>query len=166
MSSRVIIGTLRFCTKSIDTLNMALNILHLSCSVSQKNIIVDGYTINAQEEVLYMQINPNDKKGFDLFNKINQKLSEIEVQLRFHGIEKNKREQEQARIDNELYLVRQLQNEQEKLAYEQRQLELEKTNFIEAKKQALINKAKEKGYSVQERVENGVVKLKLVKRIY
>ena len=64
------------------------------------------------------------------------------------------------------YGVRKLKKEEEKFLYEKKKAELEQEDFINAKKQAIILKAKEKGYSVKESVENGNIKLKLIKRIY
>ena len=43
---------------------------------------------------------------------------------------------------------------------------LKDQSYVDAKKQAIIDKAKSMGYSVEERSENGAVKLKLVKRVY
>ena len=82
------------------------------------------------------------------------------------SIERNRLEQEKAKQEAEAYRVRQLKREEERLDYEKKQLELERQSFVEAKKRAIIAKAKGKGYSVEERAENGDIKLKLIKRIY
>jgi transposase len=113
-----------------------------------------------------MKAASTDTVGLRLFNDINKKLAEIEAQLCAQNIEKNKFDQEKARLDESLFRFRQLKKEQDQLNYEKRKLELEQESFVEAKKQAIIEKAKERGYSVQERIENGVVKLKLIKRMY
>ena len=90
----------------------------------------------------------------------------MERQLRVQSINRNKQEQERAVKENEAYRIRQLKREEDRLAYERQKLELEQKSFIEAKKASVIAKAKEMGYSVKESIEDGVIKLKLIKRIY
>lgn len=113
-----------------------------------------------------MRISERNSVALSLFEKVNGKLSEIEAQLRVQEIERNRLEQERAKEEAEAYRVRQLKREEERLDYERKKLELERQNFVEAKKQAIITKAKTMGYSVEERTENGTVKLKLIKRLY
>lgn len=166
MSSRVVVLTKRFCTNSIENLCEAISFLGYSYEKTDSCILVDECSIETEGAFAYMRILASNTKAITIFNKINEKLAEIESQLRAQSIERNRLEQEQAKQENEMYRVRRLQREEKKLEYEKEQLELERQNFVEAKKKAIITKAKEMGYSVEERTENGVVKLKLVKRSY
>ena len=166
MSSRVVVLTKRFCTNSIENLCEAISACGYSYEKTNGGIFVDGCSIETKETVAYMRIWPTDTKSIEVFDRINRKLAGLESQLRAQSIEKNRLEQEQAKREEEMYRVRRLQREQKQLEYEQEQLALERQNFVEAKKKAIITKAKEMGYSVEERAENGVVKLKLVKRSY
>lgn len=166
MSSRVVITTKKFCTQSIANLCTAMDILRFNYEKTGNAILVGGCRIETAESIAYMRISEKNQAAMALFNKVNCKLAEIEAQLRIQNIEKNRLEQERAKQEEELYRVRQLKREEERLDYEKKQLELERQDFVEAKKKAIIAKAKEKGYSVEERKENGIVKLKLIKRIY
>jgi len=166
MSSRVVVNTLKFCTTSMDILVQALNVLQLPIIQHTNAIIVNGKQIEVQNNVMFMRFRSDDSTTPNLFNRINSKVAEIESQLRAIQAEKNAILQSEARATEEMYRVRQIQKEQDRLAYEQKQLKLEQESFVQAKKEAIIQKAKAMGYSVQERVENGTVKLKLIKRIY
>lgn len=166
MSSRVIIRTLKFCTSSVTTVCSALDILKLPCKKTGDNILVQDMSITVNGDNIYVNVFFDDSKKKDLFLRINSKIAEMERQLRVQSINRNKQEQERAFKEDEAYRVRQLKREEERLAYERQKLELEQRNFLEAKKASVIAKAKEKGYSVQESIEDGVIKLKLVKRIY
>ncbi len=166
MSSRISIQTLRFCTSSIDNLCTALDLLNKSYKRTSSVITLEGCEINIEGNIAFMRISSRASQKAALFRQINGKLAELEAQLRSHAIEENRREQKRARLEDEAYRIRKLKSAEEQIAYEKKQLELEQADFVQAKRSAIIAKAKEKGYSVQERVENGVVKLKLVKRIY
>lgn len=166
MSSRVIIRTLKFCTSSVTTVCSALDILKLPYKKTGDNILVQDMSIIVSGDNIYVNVFFDDSKKKDLFLRINSKIAEMERQLRVQSINRNKQEQERALKEDEAYRVRQLKREEERLAYERQKLELEQRNFLEAKKASVIAKAKEKGYSVQESIEDGVIKLKLVKRIY
>ncbi len=93
-------------------------------------------------------------------------MADVEAKLRELKIEEQKALSEQARINMEMFKVRQIKKEQDQLEYDRRKLELEKQDFVMAKKMAIEAKAKAMGYSVKETVENGKVKLMLVKRVY
>lgn len=166
MSSRIRIRTLKFSTEVKENLLHALNILQLKFSQSVDKITVQNSDIEVAGNIFYMRMRETNSQAFTLFNKINTKVAEIEEQLRMRQLEKNKLEQKAAAQEQLAFRERQLKREAEWLEYERARLELEQKNFIEAKKKAIINRAREKGYSVQEQVENGVVKLKLIKRIY
>lgn len=166
MSSHVVVKTLKFCTKSKDNLILALDILKVPYVIEGKSIVVDRNTVDIYADAMCMNVKSNNARGFALFDRVNKKIAEIEAQIRTQEIERNAEAQKQAALDAEMYRVRQLKSEQERLAYERRKLELEQQSFVEAKKQAIIAKAKAKGYSVEERIENGTVKLKLIKRLY
>lgn len=166
MSSHVVITTKKFCTKSMENLCAAIELLGYDYQKIENAILIEGCRIETAESFAYMNIATRDNKAVSLFNKINGKLSEIEAQLRVQSIEKNRIEQEKAKQDAEMYRVRQLKREEERLNYEKSKLELERQDFVNAKKRAIINKAKEMGYSVEEKSENGIVKLKLIKRLY
>jgi predicted transcriptional regulator len=140
--------------------------LKLSYSLQDQCILVGEHKLEILDGNAFMRIVVEDRAGHKLFQKINDKVAEIELQIKATQSRQNQIAQEEARQSKEMYRVRQIQKEQDKLAYEQKQLELEKQNFVDAKKQAIIDKAKSMGYSVQERAENGKIKLKLVKRIY
>lgn len=166
MSSRVVITTKRFCTKSIDNLCAAIALLGCSYQKTENAILMNKCRIEITDTIAYMRISERNREALQIFDSVNNKLAEIEAQLRGQCIEKNKLEQEKAKKDAEMYRVRQLKREEERLDYEMKQLELERQNFVDAKKKAIIAKAREMGYSVEERVENGTVKLKLIKRLY
>lgn len=166
MSSRVIIRTLKFCTSSVTTVCSALDILQLPYKKTGNNIIVQDMSIIVSGDNIYVNVFFDDSKKNALFFKLNSKIAEMERQLRVQSINRNKQEQERAIQEDEAYRVRQLKREEDRLAYERQKLELEQKSFIEAKKAAVIAKAKEKGYSVQESIEDGVIKLKLIKRVY
>ncbi len=166
MSSRIVARTLKFCTCSVNTVCSALDILQLPYVRQEKSILVQGMNINVNGEKIYVDIISGDLRKENLFLQINSKIAEMERQLRIQSINKNRQEQEIAAQESETYRARQLKREQDRLDYEQQKLQLEQKSFIEAKKSSIIAKAKEKGYSVQESVEDGVVKLKLVRRIY
>lgn len=56
---------------------------------------------------------------------------------------------------------------QERLAEEERQrIEEERKQLVEAQRQAVQEKAKKMGYRIQEKHENGKIRMVLVKRIY
>lgn len=56
---------------------------------------------------------------------------------------------------------------QERLAQQERErIEAERKAFVESQKQAILNRAKEKGYSVKEQQTGGKIKLVLVKHTY
>lgn len=166
MSSRVVVTTKKFCTKSIDNLCAALGLLGYRYQKTENAILLDKCSIEIADTIAYMRISDRNREALLIFDNVNSKLAEIEAQLRVQCIEKNKLEQEKAKRDAEMYRVRQLKREEERLDYEKRQLELERQNFVDAKKKAIIAKAREMGYSVEESVENGAVKLKLIKRLY
>lgn len=166
MSSHISVLTKKFCTKSIDNLCTAIELSGYEYKRMQSEIIVNGLSIVLGDELAYMRISERNSVALSLFEKVNGKLSEIEAQLRVQEIERNRLEQERAKEEAEAYRVRQLKREEERLDYERKKLELERQNFVEAKKQAIITKAKTMGYSVEERTENGTVKLKLIKRLY
>ncbi len=166
MSSRVFIQTLKFCTSSVATVCSAIDILQLPYTKTGDNILVQDVPIIVNGNNIYVSVISGDTKTKDLFLKLNSKIAEMERQLREQSINRNKHEQERAAEEGEAYRIRQLKREEEQLAYERQKLDLEQKNFIEAKKASVIAKAKEKGYSVQESIEDGVIKLKLVKRIY
>ncbi len=166
MSSRVVVNTLKFCATCVDTLTQALTVLKLPCVKEVNSIIVNGKRIEMLNGAMFMRIQSDDRSTAMFFAEINSKVAEIEKQLRAVQAERNSVLQAEAKAADEMYRVRQIQKEQDRIAYERRQLELERQSFVEAKKQAIIEKAKAMGYSVQERIENGAVKLKLIKRIY
>ena len=166
MSSRVVINTLKFCSSNQLHLEHALKLLQYSYQTTANQIITKDLTIECKAGFFYVRIASNDSQGNLAFNTINQKLTEIEALVRQHSIEQNKKEQQEAMERSEQYRIRRLKAEEELLAYQRRQLELEQQSFVEAKKAALIAKAKEKGYSVQESFEDGKIKLKLIKRVY
>ena len=167
MSSRVLVLTKRFCSRSIKNLCAAIELSGYGYKTTQSAIIVNGHRIEIGEEFFYIRMSEGaTESSSKLFDKINGKLAEIEAQLKVQSIEKNRLEQERAKEREEAYRVRQLKREEERLDYERKQLELERQNFVDAKKRAVISKAKAMGYSVEERTENGTVKLKLIKRLY
>ncbi len=166
MSSRVVIKTLKFCTTELCNLEHAMSILCLPYNITSKQILVGNLDIKIQNDSYYISVDERNKTAIAEFNKINGKLAEIESQLRSQKIELAKLEQQKSREREQMYKVRQLKAEEDRLEYERKKLELEKQSFAESKKQAIIQKAKEKGYSVQETIEDGKIKLKLVKRLY
>ncbi len=166
MSSHVIVRTLKFCTTNIENLLYCLRLLDKKYENKDNLILIDKYQIETTNNAYYMRVVNNDRIAVNLFNEINGKLAEIEEQIKFQEIEKCKILQEEAEKNAEMYRARKVKQEIEAMTRRNNLLELERKNYVEAKKQAIIEKAKAKGYSVQEHVENGVVKLKLIKRIY
>ena len=166
MSSRAVIRTLRFCSRSAENLTHALKLLGLDFEKREKSVSVEGRTIVIGEGCLYMQLYSDDIAGISLFSKINARLSRVEQICREEELSRLERERERALEEEERHRVRRIQAEKDRLEYEREKLALEERSFVEAKKQAIIKRAREMGYSVEEREENGAVKLKLIKRIY
>ena len=166
MSSRVVIKTLRFCTSCIENLEHALRSHGIEYKKTENSISFASRTIHVRGDSFYMNVDSADSCGLKLFHDINSRLAEVEAVARKQELEKLTRERERAESLQEGYRIRRIKAEQERLAYEKAKLELEKQNYVEAKKQAIIAKAKSMGYSVEERNENGAVKLKLVRRVY
>ena len=104
--------------------------------------------------------------GSQLFSLVNSKLAEIEKQLVFRKEEENKLLILKAQQENALYEARKLKKLDEEYQRDQLRLELEKKSYVDAKKQEIIRIAKEKGYSIEEKLVNGKIQLKLIKRIY
>ncbi len=166
MSSRIIIRTLKFCTSSVENLEQTLRLNGIDYERKNDVILVRKRSICLGGGYIYMNVESTDIEGIELFNELNAKLSSVEEIIREQELSRLERERERAIADEESYRVRRIKTEQERLRYEAERLRLEKQNFTEAKKQAIIDKAKSMGYSVREYEENGTVKLKLVKRIY
>ena len=166
MSSRVIINTLKFCTKEKQNLLYCLGLLNKEYVEQGGNLILEGQTIFCENDVYYMNIESTNIEANRLFSVVNTKLAEIEKQVLFRKEEENKRLIERAQQENSFYEARRLKKANEEYQREQLRLDIEKKNYVDAKKQEIIRIAKEKGYSVQEKVEDGKIKLKLIKRIY
>lgn len=166
MSSRVIIRTLKFCTSKIENLEHAIKLLNLDFNCLDRCLIVSKYRIESANNEFYMNIANTDTVGFNLFNSINSKLAEVEAIVKNQELTRLKREREKAEAEQEGFRIRRIKSEEEKIQYEKEKLELENKSYVNAKKQAIIEKAKSMGYSVEEHVENGAVKLKLIKRVY
>lgn len=166
MSSRVIINTLKFCTKEKQNLLYCLKLLDKRYVEQENNLLVEGQTIFCGNNVYYMNIESTNLEASRLFSVINSKLAEIEKQVLIRREEDNKRLIERAQQENSLYEARKLKKVSEDYQREQLRLELEKKNYVDSKRQEVIRIAKEKGYTVQEKVEAGKIKLKLIKRIY
>ena len=101
-----------------------------------------------------------------MFNDINSKLAEVEAIVKSQELARLERERKNAEAEQEAFKIRRIKSEEERIKYEKERLELERQSYVMAKKQAVIDKARDMGYSVKEHVENGAVKLKLVKRVY
>ncbi len=166
MSSRIIIRTLRFCTCQIKNLEHTLKLLNYEYTLNEKCIIVNNEHIIIGENDFYMQVDSRETKAIEMFNRINSKLAEIEQMVKAQELIRLSQEQENAEVEMEAYRVRRIKAEKEKITYEKERLELENKSYIEAKKQSIIAKARSMGYSVEEKMENGAVKLKLIKRVY
>ena len=166
MSSRVVIRTLKFCTSKIENLEHAIKLLNLDCTLLDKHFLVSNHRIEISNDVFYMNIANTDAIGLNLFNNINSKLAEVEALVKNQELARLKRERENAEVEQEGFRIRRIKSEEEKIRYEKEKLDLEKKSYVNAKKQAIIDKAKSMGYSIQEHEENGVVKLKLIKRVY
>lgn len=166
MSSRVVIKTLKFCTSKIENLEHAIKLLNLDHTLVDNYLLVSNHRIEIKNNTFYMNIAISDTVGLNLFNSINSKLAEVEAIVKNQELARLKRERENAEAEQEGFRIRRIKSEEEKIRYEREKLELEKKSYVDAKKQAIIDKAKSMGYSVEERSENGAVKLKLVKRVY
>jgi hypothetical protein len=130
------------------------------------NIIVEEQTIICGNEVFYMDVDTRNVVANQLFSLVNNRLAEIEKQIAFRKEEENKRLLSKAQQEDSLYEARKLKKLNEEHQRELLRLELEQKSYVEAKKQEIIRIAKEKGYSIQEKFENGKIQLKLIKRIY
>ena len=166
MSSRVIIRTLKFCTAKIENLLHAIKLLDMEYNSLDKCIAVSKYKIEILNNTFYMNITNTDSVGLKLFNDINSKLAEVEAIVKSQELARLERERKNAEAEQEAFKIRRIKSEEERIKYEKERLELERQSYVMAKKQAVIDKAKGMGYSVEEHVENGAVKLKLVKRVY
>lgn len=166
MSSRVIINTLKFCTKEKRNLLYCLDCLGKQYIEQNNSIIVENQTIICGNDVFYINVDTRNVAGNQLFSIINGKLAEIEKQLAFRKEEENKLLILKAQQENALYEARKLKKLDEEYQRDQLRLELEKKSYVDAKKQEIIRIAKEKGYSIEEKLENGKIQLKLIKRIY
>ena len=166
MSSRVVIKTLRFCTSSIENLQHAIKLLKLESDIKGNRLTVANSVIEIAGDVFYMNIASTDADRLQLFRNINFKLAEVEAMVKNQELAKLQRERENAEAEQESFRIRRIKAEEERLRYEKEKLELEKQSYVQAKKQSIIEKAKSMGYSIQEHEENGVIKLKLIKRVY
>ena len=166
MSSRVVIRTLKFCTSKIENLEHAIKLLNLECTLLDKHLLLSNHRIEISNDTFYMNIANTDTIGLNLFNSINSKLAEVETIVKNQELARLKRERENTEAEQEGFRIRRIKSEEDKIRYEKEKLDLEKKSYVNAKKQAIIDKAKSMGYSVEEHVENGAVKLKLVKRVY
>ena len=90
MSSRVIINTLKFCTKDKRNLLYCLDCLGKKYVEQNNRIIVEDQTINCEKDVFYMNVDTRNVVGSQLFSLVNSKLAEIEKQLVFRKEEENK----------------------------------------------------------------------------
>jgi hypothetical protein len=113
-----------------------------------------------------MDVDTRNVVANQLFSLVNNRLAEIEKQIAFRKEEENKRLLSKAQQEDSLYEARKLKKLNEEHQRELLRLELEQKSYVEAKKQEIIRIAKEKGYSIQEKFENGKIQLKLIKRIY
>lgn len=166
MSSHVRILTLKFCTCDLRTLTYALEKCGESYEMRGDNIVLSDCTIEKLGSSYFIRVTQYETGAIQKFKEINSAVAEAESKLRELKIEEQKALAEQARINMEMFKVRQIKKEQDQLEYDRRKLELEKQDFVMAKKMAIEAKAKAMGYSVKETVENGKVKLMLVKRVY
>ena len=78
MSSRVIINTLKFCTKEKRNLLYCLDCLGKKYVEQNNRIIVEDQTINCGNDVFYMNVDTRNVVGSQLFSLVNGKLAEIE----------------------------------------------------------------------------------------
>lgn len=166
MSSHVRILTLKFCTCDIKSLTYALDKCGESYEIEGDRIRLTDCTIEKLGASFFIRTSGYQTSVMQKFKKINSMVAEVESRLRELKIEEQKALAEQARINMEMFRVRQIKKEQDQLEYDRRKLELEKQDFVMAKKMAIESKAKAMGYSVKETVEDGKVKLILVKRVY
>jgi len=166
MSSHVRILTLKFCTCDLKTLTYALEKCGESYELKGENIVLSDCVIEKLESSFFIRVADYETGIIKKFKEVNSTVADAESKLRELKIEEQKALAEQARINMEMFKVRQIKKEQDQLEYDRRKLELEKQDFVMAKKLAIETKAKAMGYSVKETVENGKVKLMLVKRVY
>lgn len=166
MSSHVVVTKQVFCTRNEKNLCYCLELLGMQYLVDTNRILIKDFVIQKLNDTFYMEIVNGRNIEQSFFHNVNCKLAEIEQQAKQLEIKNNERLQEEAKNKEESFRLRKLKTEAEQLIREEQRLALERECYIEAKKQAIIAKAKEKGYSVQETVDNGTVKLKLIKRIY
>lgn len=166
MSSHVVVTKQVFCTRNEKNLCYCLELLGMQYLVDTNRILIKDFLIQKLNDTFYMEIVNGRNIEQSFFHNVNCKLAEIEQQAKQLEIKNNERLQEEAKNKEESFRLRKLKTEAEQLIREEQRLALERECYIEAKKQAIIAKAKEKGYSVQETVDNGTVKLKLIKRIY
>jgi len=166
MSSHVVINTMKFCTCDTSILETALKALTIQYGICNGTIVVNQHKIESLGNNLFMRIDSEDRATTNLFSKINSKVAELEIELNELKRQQYCIEMETARQDSKAYQVRHIKKEQDDLARQNEKLKLEREDFVDAKKQAVILKAKSMGYSVQESVENGTIKLKLIKRVY
>ena len=108
MSSRVIINTLKFCTKEKRILLYCLDCLGKKYVEQNNRIIVEDQTINCGNDVFYMNVDTRNVVGSQLFSLVNGKLAEIEKQLVFRKEEENKLLILKAQQENALYEARKL----------------------------------------------------------
>ena len=166
MSSHVKINTVNFCSQTLDNILHSLKVLGYTYQVNKNSISVGNFVIEINREYYYMRISDNDQSTRNFFSLLNKKLADVEIMVQKQSIEQNRQQQEEAKKNEENYRIRRLKAEENQLKYQKEKFELEKISFVEAKKQAIIAKAKEKGYSVKETVEDGKIKLRLIKRVY
>ena len=166
MSSHVRILTLKFCTCELKNLTYALEKCGESYEIVGDRIRLTDCVIEELGTSYFIRTKDNQTSVIQKFKQINSTVADVESKLRELKIEEQKALAEQARINMEMFKVRQIKKEQDQLEYDRRKLELEKQDFVMAKKMAIEAKAKAMGYSVKETVENGKVKLMLVKRVY
>lgn len=166
MSSRIVINTMKFCTCDPSILESALKLLKIDFEVCNGTTIINQRSVESIKGNLFMRIDSEDSITTGLFLKINSKIAELELEINELKKQQNEIDTIAAQQNSKAYQIRQLKKEQEALKRQEEKLKLEREDFVDAKKHAIVNKAKAMGYSVQESVEDGTVKLKLIKRVY
>lgn len=137
---------------SRDFLIESLNKLNISYSEMNNQIVLKTqYSSFVKQGNNYNFITDTDYRNKDLIAQIEKKYKEAEFEFN----EKIRKAEE------ERYL-----QELERLKKEKEELERKKKEEIENKKSKIKENAKKHGYSVQEKTENGEIKLILVRRTY
>ncbi|KQM10182.1 hypothetical protein AOA81_04730 [Methanomassiliicoccales archaeon RumEn M2] len=156
MSSHVRILTLKFCTCELKNLTYALEKCGESYEIVGDRIRLTDCVIEKLGTSYFIRTEDYRTSVIQKFKQINSTVADVESKLRELKIEEQKALAEQARINMEMFKVRQIKKEQDQLEYDRRKLELEKQDFVMAKRWP--SKLKPKRWAIRSKKQSRTAK--------